>query len=99
MTATPDISARDLLAFYLEAGVDCALSDEPLNRLSDELAIEDKASLKPALFRNANPAPARPVAEPSPAPDLAIASAREMAPQAKSLDELRMLLEKFGIGV
>ena len=29
-------SARDLLAFYLESGVDCALGDEPVNRLSDD---------------------------------------------------------------
>lgn len=95
MPATPDISARDLLAFYLEAGVDCALSDEPLNRLSEEQTAEERPALKPALFRNANPAPARAVAEPAPAPDLAIATARELAPQAKSLDELRALLEKF----
>jgi len=26
-------TARELLAFYLEAGVDCALSDTPVNRL------------------------------------------------------------------
>ncbi len=95
MPATPDISARDLLAFYLEAGVDCALSDEPLNRLSEEQTAEEKPAPKPALFRNANPAPARAVAEPVPAPDVAIATARELAPQAKSLDELRTLLEKF----
>ena len=95
MTATSDTSARDLLAFYLEAGVDCALSDEPRNRLSEELAAEEKKPLKPAQFRNANPAPARPVAEPAPAPELAITTARELAPQAKSLDELRALQEKF----
>ena len=95
MPATPEISARDLLAFYLEAGVDCALSDEPVNRLSEELAAEEKSPLKLPLFRNANPAPARPSAEPVPAPELAIASARELAPLAKSLEELRALLEKF----
>ena len=34
---TPDSAptARQLLAFYLEAGVDCALTEEPVNRLSD----------------------------------------------------------------
>ena len=95
MTAIPDISARDLIAFYLEAGVDCALSDEPLNRLSEELAAEEKAPLKPAQFRMANTASARVTAEPAPAPDLAIATARELAPQAKSLDELCALLETF----
>ena len=35
MTPDPAPSVQQLLAFYLEAGVDCALSDEPVNRLSD----------------------------------------------------------------
>lgn len=95
MPATPDISARDLLAFYLETGVDCALSDEPVNRLSEQTSVEERTPSKPTLFRNANTAPKRLAVEPMPAPDLAIASARELAPQAKSLDELRALLEKF----
>lgn len=95
MPATSEISVRDLLVFYLEAGVDCALSDDPVNRLSEEPAVEERTSSKPALFRNANAGPARPVAEPAPAPELAIASARELAPQAKSLEELQALLEKF----
>ncbi|MBI3699333.1 MAG: uracil-DNA glycosylase [Afipia sp.] len=90
----PEISARDLLAFYMEAGVDCALSDEPTNRLT-EAALEEKPASKPPLLRNAAPQPPRPIAELAPAPDLAIATARELAPQAKSLEELRALLEKF----
>src|SRR6266699_2820145 len=34
---TPDSAAtvQQLLAFYLEAGVDCALAEVPVNRLSD----------------------------------------------------------------
>ena len=34
---TPDSApnVQQLLAFYLEAGVDCALAEEPVNRLSD----------------------------------------------------------------
>ncbi len=95
MPATPDISARDLLAFYLDAGVDCALSDEPLNRLSEDLASEEKPPPKAAQFRMANNPPARTVTATALAPDLAIATARELAPQAKSLDDLRALLETF----
>ena len=30
----PAPTVQQLLAFYLEAGVDCALSDEPANRLA-----------------------------------------------------------------
>ena len=34
---TPDSAptVQQLLTFYLEAGVDCALTEEPVNRLSD----------------------------------------------------------------
>ncbi len=97
MPPEPAASARDLLAFYLEAGVDCALADEPINRLSEQATLEETAPSKPSLFRIANPVatPARPAKEPSPAPDLAIASARELAPTAKSLDELRAMMETF----
>jgi len=31
----PPPTVRQLLAFYLEAGVDCALNEEPVNRLAD----------------------------------------------------------------
>ena len=31
----PAPNIRQLLAFYLEAGVDCALGAEPVNRLAD----------------------------------------------------------------
>jgi uracil-DNA glycosylase family 4 len=94
----PAPNIAQLLAFYLEAGVDCALGDEPVDRL---------AVLEPApgpAIREAPPAPiARPVsaapvlsglAEPR-APDAAIASARELARTAPTLESLRDLLEKF----
>jgi hypothetical protein len=98
-TPEPAPTAAQLLAFYLEAGVDCALGDEPVNRLADP----DLAPAPPR--REAPPAPlARPVpaapmlsglAEPPPAPDAAIASARELALTAPTLEVLRELLEKF----
>jgi uracil-DNA glycosylase len=98
--ASPDPAptVAQLLAFYLEAGVDCALGDEPVNRLADP-------DLAPAPSpREAPPPPvARPMpapmlsglAEPPPAPDAAIASARELARTAPTLEVLRELLEKF----
>ncbi|MBN9585182.1 MAG: uracil-DNA glycosylase [Afipia sp. 62-7] len=88
-------TAHELLAFYLEAGVDCALSETPVNRLSEEAAPEERAPSRPQQFRTANPAPIPPLAEPAPAPDAAITSAREIAPKAASLEELRDLLERF----
>ena len=35
MTPDPAPTVQQLLAFYLEAGVDCALTEEPVNRLTD----------------------------------------------------------------
>ena len=35
MTPNRAPTAQELLAFYLEAGVDCALQDEPVNRIAE----------------------------------------------------------------
>jgi DNA polymerase len=94
MMPEPRPTASELLAFYLEAGVDCALSEEPVDRLAEEAAVEERpAPARPAPFRPANPAPAPLLVEPT--PDAAITSAREIAPRAATLDELRGLLERF----
>jgi uracil-DNA glycosylase family 4 len=91
---TPDRAptVHELLAFYLEAGVDCALMDEPVNRISDEAAPRDQPQ---SPVRSA-PA-AMPVArsEAAPAPEVAIQSAREAARTASSLEVLRAMLEQF----
>ena len=92
-------SVRQLLAFYLEAGVDCALGDEPVNRLADpELAPEPRA----AVVHQQNtrtaplpPSPASPRGDAAVAPDVAVATAREAARTAPTLDALRQLLENF----
>jgi uracil-DNA glycosylase len=98
MTPDPSPTVRQLLAFYLEAGVDCALSDTPVNRLADPDMLPAAVEATPALAEpaRATPAiisPAR--AEPPPAPEQAIASAREAARIAPTLEVLRDLLEKF----
>jgi len=86
----------ELLTFYLEAGVDCALAEEPVNRLSDPDAV-------PAAIETAPPQPVRIVpaaipmarAETAPAPEAVIQSAREAARTAPTLETLRALLENF----
>ena len=101
LTPEPAPTVSQLLAFYLEAGVDCALSEEPVNRLSDpdrapDLKAASFAEISPA--RSIRPAPAAyvaPASEPLPSPDAAVVSAREQARTAASLDVLRSLLEKF----
>jgi DNA polymerase len=92
---TPDSAptAQQLLAFYLEAGVDCALTEAPVNRLSDP-DTAPAAAARPEPVRTMPAAtPAR--GEAAPAPEAAIMSAREAARIAPSLEVLRALLEKF----
>src|ERR1700692_3758928 len=93
----PTPTLQQLLAFYLEAGVDCALGEEPVNRLADPEPVPPARVAAPA--QPARVAPAAPVltglAEPPPAPDAAIASAREAARTAPTLEALRALLDKF----
>ena len=101
MTPEPAPTISQLLTFYLEAGVDCALSEEPVDRLSESERPEVIKAASPTTetvaARTLRPAPASiaPAAEPSPAPDAAIATAREAARTAASLEILRDLLEKF----
>src|SRR5512139_3573634 len=104
MISEPAPTVRELLAFYLEAGVDCALAEEPVDRLAE---LEAPSQAPPRVTSEAaRPAPpverARPMAAPAvirgeatPAPDVAIATAREAARTAPSLDALRELMEKF----
>ena len=89
-----------MLAFYLEAGVDCALSEEPVDRLSDSgqgEALKAASSVTETIAARApRPLPPpRAEAEPMPAPDAAIATAREAARTAASLEILRDMLENF----
>src|SRR6266403_2611068 len=95
MTPDPAPTVQQLLAFYLEAGVDCALTEAPVNRLSDP-------DIDPAP-RETAPAPLRTMAntippsrrEAAPAPEVAVLSAREAARTAPTLEALRALLENF----
>ena len=95
---TPDTAptAQQLLAFYLEAGVDCALTDAPVNRLADpDIAPRPSEPAPPQPARTAPaPVPAARV-EAAQAPEAAIVSAREAARTAPTLEALRALLENF----
>jgi uracil-DNA glycosylase family 4 len=100
MTPDPAPTVQQLLAFYLEAGVDCALTETPANRLADPEIIAPKPSQAPppSPFRTipaAAPAIAHARAEAVVAPEAAISSAREAARTAPTLEALRALLENF----
>ena len=97
----PAPSLRQLLAFYLEAGVDCAVGEEPVNRLAEPdsmpAAVAAPREIAPQRGLREMPAamaaPAR--ADVAMAPEAAISSAQEAARTAPSLEALRALLENF----
>jgi len=98
----PAPTVQQLLAFYLEAGVDCALGDEPVDRLAEPDSVPAAAAaaapreIAPARPREISAAiPAPPRADIALAPDEAISSARDAARTAPSLEVLRQLLENF----
>jgi DNA polymerase len=99
MTPEPTPTVQQLLAFYLEAGVDCALADEPVNRLAEPdpaPAAAPRETAPPRMLREAPAAmPSIPRSETAVAPEAAIASAREAARTAPTLEALRTLLENF----
>jgi len=98
MMHEPAPTVAQLLAFYLEAGVDCALVDEPVNRLLDDdigLPAPTAAAKRPPLAGMPAPPP-RPVpARIEVPPDVAVAAAREAARTAPTLETLRGMLETF----
>jgi uracil-DNA glycosylase family 4 len=103
---TPDRTkaARELLAFYLEAGADALLGEEPVDRFAGD---QPASVVTPAAEPAPRPSPAarprltaeRPAAPPPQAapasPDVAIMDARTQARAATSLDELRRILQGF----
>ena len=107
MTVDRNIAARELLAFYIEAGVDFAVGEAPVNRFANTTATEttaraaaEGAAAAVARGIDQRPSPdvaARTSAAPAapPAPEVAIMAAREAARNAASLEELRTILDGF----
>ena len=92
-------TAEQLLRFYLDAGVDAVLSEEPVNRLApiEEPVIPTTMTSAAAPIAEAarltTAPPALPMAPP--APEVAAMAAREAAGLAQTLDALRDLLDQF----
>ena len=102
--------ARELLAFYLDAGVDALVGEAPVDRMADEIAAPPAGPVASAVDEEAAPkrreaGAAPPISRdrserpsyqtPLPAPDVAAGEAREAAKSVETLDELRALLEAF----
>ncbi|MFY9784191.1 MAG: uracil-DNA glycosylase [Pseudolabrys sp.] len=96
MIPSRNTPARDLLDFYAETGVDALLGESPVDRFAStepaEPAARSVQPVTPAADLNsvARAAPAAP-----PAPDEAVMQARSVAKNAKTLDELRAILDRF----
>ena len=117
--------ARELISFYLDAGVDAVVGEEPIDRFAD-VAQPPAVSLASSLaaeagakrreggdggspgMRKVPPSlplkgagnsmtglPGAGIAAAPPSPEVAVMAARAAAQSAKTLDELRALLEAF----
>jgi DNA polymerase len=105
MAMTPDRAraARELLAFYLEAGVDALVGEVPVDRFADtQERANETLRAEPASTPAARkplprpPSPASGSTAPAPpAPEAAVMAARAAAKNAASLEELRTILDGF----
>jgi uracil-DNA glycosylase len=103
MTIARD-QARELLAFYREAGVDALLEETPADRFAgDEAApraepararVEAPTSAAARSLPVRAPGVASRIAPPPP-PEAAVMAAREAAKNAATLEELQAMLERF----
>jgi DNA polymerase len=99
MTPERTRAARELLAFYVEAGVDALVGETPVDRLAESHAREEA----PPAPRAAPPPPrpaapsggASAAAAAPPSPEAAVVAARVAARNAASLDALRAMLDGF----
>ena len=87
-------SARDLLEFYIEAGADALVGEQPVDRFATENTGLAARTPVPAIAR-AEPAARVPSPLAPPAPDEAAMAARDAAKRAATLDELRTVLDRF----
>ena len=96
MVSTHDKPLRDLLDFYTEAGVDALVGEIPVNRFAGtETPVGSPRTTQPRAPQLDLEPGARAEASPPLAADEAAMAARDAARSAKTLDELRAILEKF----
>ncbi|HET7412317.1 MAG TPA: uracil-DNA glycosylase, partial [Pararhizobium sp.] len=112
MPPRSDLSTAELeslLRFYAEAGVDCLLEDEPIDRFAETVAAKPVAqeAPQPTLPKAASQAPAARAPSPASAPmrpaagqlavpdEAALLDARAAAAEAQSLDALREIMANF----
>ncbi len=89
-----------LLRWYADMGVDTAVGEDPVDRFAESAVAARPAPLPPAArMAAAAPAPPRMASPPSvlltSTPDTVELAAREQARSARTLDELRDILDRF----
>jgi DNA polymerase len=107
MTPGHEKAARDLLTFYVEAGVDTALGEVPVDRFADVAPAAEPAAPgtasgtasgatpRVAPIAPARPAQVMPAMQAPPPPEEAIMAARAAARSAATLQELRAIMNGF----
>ncbi|MCF8476630.1 MAG: uracil-DNA glycosylase [Pseudolabrys sp.] len=104
-----DSTARELLDFYLEAGADALIGEQPVDRFADNAAPASsplgaghgegtdspRSPPSPTLPHKPGGGERPAIVTAPPAPDEAALAARQAAKSAATLDELRTILEKF----
>jgi DNA polymerase len=97
MTPGHEKAARDLLTFYVEAGVDTALGEVPVDRFADVAPAPEPSVPQVSPARQPAPKttllPGIPAAPPP--PEEAIMAARAAARSAATLQELRAIMNGF----
>jgi uracil-DNA glycosylase len=102
-------NARELLAFYLDSGVDALVGEDAVDRMADPAvnssAIVQRKAGEASPSASHKQAPSLPLLREEsantpaqmapPPPEVAVMAAREAAASAKDLDALRALLENF----
>jgi uracil-DNA glycosylase len=102
MISAGDKAVHDLLDFYLEAGADALLGEEPVDRFAAEESVATRAPAPSSAPPASPPLPRKvrgseiPAYVAPPPPDAAAMEARQAAKGATSLEELRAILESFG---
>jgi uracil-DNA glycosylase len=98
---TPPEEVVALLRWYADMGVDCTVGDEPVDRFA-ESALATRPIAAPEMARRAAASPPihpRMASPGSPlltaTPDVVELAAREQARSARTLDELRDILDRF----
>jgi len=97
-----EINVEELLAWYADAGVDVALSDEPIDRFAQTATVAETkqaASTASTVSPGASPAPPNKIAQPQRSaiiPDEGIVrQAQELAKNAETLEQLRNAISGF----